>query len=123
MKLFFTASVFVFFSLKMSAQCPIFWADSEAILSDSEAAWVFDETSDCIEKEVKLPLSIFPNPTSDYFEVKNAVNTEGVLFDLQGRFVRRFLLNDKTICDISDLPSALYIICVDNQIFKIIKIN
>lgn len=71
-----------------------------------------------IEKKTN-PLSIFPNPTSDYFEVKNAVNTEGCLFNAVGRLIRRIDIS-KTV-DVSDLPKSLYIIRVDSEVFKIIK--
>ena len=123
MKLYFFASVFCLFSLNLSGQCPVYFADSEGILSDSEGIlWTGDETNCELEKP-KPPLSIFPNPTSDYFEIRNSEGTEGYLFDVQGRLIRRFRLNDQTtIVDISDLPCAMYIIRVNHQFSKIIKI-
>lgn len=68
---------------------------------------------------VSKPLVVFPNPTSDYFEIQNAQNTEGVLFDIQGRLLRK--IDVTTSINISDLPNSLYFLKIDSSILKIIK--
>jgi len=116
MKTFIFASILCLFSLNLSGQCPVLWADQEGVLTDSEAIWWTSEEEKC---DGKKPLSVFPNPTSDYFEVRNYGTTEWYLFDLQGRIIRK--IDVSTTVNISDLPSAMYILKTNNSILKIIK--
>lgn len=99
-------------------QCAALWQDDEATWMDSEAAWVFDDIEDCQEKIAAPPMVIYPNPTTDYFEVKNAVDTEGVLYDNLGRLVKQVKLN--TIIDVSNMPKGMYFIKVGQFIQKLV---
>lgn len=76
---------------------------------------------DCCNNNEKIdntPLRIFPNPTSDFFEVKGAENREGVIFAIDGRMMRHFDTRQPT--DVSDLPKGMYIVQVGFEVKKLI---
>jgi Secretion system C-terminal sorting domain/Carbohydrate binding domain len=56
---------------------------------------------------------IYPNPTSDYIQVKNTEGVESVeIFDISGRSVRQFLNNASSQLDISSLPKGVYQVAI-----------
>ena len=116
MKLFFTLTFFCFFSLNMWAQsCD----DSEYLLSEYMCGEYMCREEIC-ETVAILPLSIFPNPMTDFFEVKNVEdNIEGVIFNSLGQFIR--LVNIRNIVPVGDLPQGIYFLKLKNQTVKFIK--
>ena len=74
---------------------------------------------------------IYPNPFRDYlfidFTTKNYKDSEYQLFDAQGKLIRKeMLLQSKSELNLSSLPSAMYIIRINQageniKTFKIIK--
>jgi Flp pilus assembly secretin CpaC len=68
---------------------------------------------------------VFPNPTADIFQITGlkAQNTEGVLFDAQGRIIRVIMLQNGKEINISDLSATIYFLKIPHQpILKIIKL-
>jgi Secretion system C-terminal sorting domain len=56
---------------------------------------------------------IYPNPTSDYIQVKNTESVESVnVYDISGRLVRQFLNNTSSQLDISSLPKGIYQVAI-----------
>ena len=99
MKVLYTILIFALLPLSMWGQQGIEYDASEYDCTEYETV--------CIEKE-KPSLTIYPNPTTDYFEVKNAQTTEGVIFDAIGRRIRRVSLVG--VIDVSDLPKGVYLV-------------
>jgi Secretion system C-terminal sorting domain len=56
---------------------------------------------------------IYPNPTSDYIQVKNMESVESInIYDISGRLVRQFLNNTASQLDISELPKGVYQVAI-----------
>jgi hypothetical protein len=117
MKFFTLIVFFCVFSLNSSAQASC--GGDEYLSTEYDCAEYMCSEEACDKGIVKPPLHIFPNPISEYFEVRNWVNTEGALFDVLGRFIRK--VDVSKIVDVSDLASRIYFLKVDNQIAKIVK--
>ncbi|AZB24212.1 T9SS C-terminal target domain-containing protein [Chryseobacterium bernardetii] len=74
---------------------------------------------------------LYPNPFKDYlyldFTTNNFKGAEYQLFDAQGKLIRKdFILQPKSELNFSDIPSAMYIIKINQhgenlKTFKIIK--
>jgi hypothetical protein len=59
---------------------------------------------------------IYPNPTSDYVQIKNAESVESVnIYDISGRLVRQFSNNTASQLDISELPKGVYQVAIKAQ--------
>jgi Secretion system C-terminal sorting domain len=86
-----------------------------------------DQLTLCSSEIFKSPPSVvrlFPNPTMDLFQITGLKmeNTEGVLFDISGRKIRVFKLQNGKENDISDLANAIYFLIIEHEaVFKIIK--
>lgn len=62
-------------------------------------------------------LSIYPNPTSGTFTVSSAQEGELSIRDLAGRFIRSGRLNEEI--DLSDEPDGIYLVYVENRVFRV----
>lgn len=70
----------------------------------------------------KAKLQVFPNPTSDYFELSsNELVDQLVVYNLLGRRVRTYDAVNGTKYYLNDLPSGLYLISLLNEKEGIIK--
>jgi hypothetical protein len=57
--------------------------------------------------------AIYPNPTSDYIQVKDIESIESVnIYDFSGRLIRQFLNNTASQLDISTLPKGVYQVAI-----------
>lgn len=67
-------------------------------------------------------ISVYPNPTSDFFAVSNS---EGILelkiYNLVGKEMRSFDVEDGLKYNISDLPNGMYLIQLINNKKKIVN--
>ena len=56
-------------------------------------------------------ISIFPNPTSNYFSLSSTIGLDKlVVFNLLGKEMCSFSINQATKYDISDLPNGMYLV-------------
>ena len=101
MKLFLISLSVLLFALDASAQNE--YSAGEYVCT--EYVMTCEDCCDIIEK---LPPSIFPNPTTDFFEVRNAIDTEGVIYNSIGKRIRRVSLTG--IIDVSDLSKGVYLL-------------
>jgi hypothetical protein len=69
-------------------------------------------------------ISIYPNPSTDvlYFTGLNVNETNQVsIFDLQGKLVERYELNENASIDIRNLNKGMYLVKVANHVARIVK--
>jgi hypothetical protein len=70
-------------------------------------------------------LDIYPNPVKDFLFIKTSENFNAILYDANGKAVRRFNALELPL-DISDLKPDLYFLMIENnthpEIYKVIKI-
>jgi hypothetical protein len=83
-------------------------------------------TTAVLEGDNGQVISIFPNPTTGIFDLKNIENYEKIeIFDQNGRLVRQFLNNKNNQFNISDLPRGVYEVIIkkndESLVLKIIK--
>lgn len=67
-------------------------------------------------------LTIYPNPASDYFYIKNAkMHSKGEIYNVLGEKIKDFEINSSPIL-ISEFPSGTYFVKLeDNKTFKLLK--
>lgn len=72
-------------------------------------------------------LKVFPNPTSDFFQISNSVNVKKVIvYNMFGKEVKAFFHYSNAQHDINDLKAGMYIVkMIDerNKIVKSVKLN
>ena len=67
-------------------------------------------------------ISVFPNPTSDYFAISDSENISQLLvFNLVGKEMRKFEVTEGEKYDIGDLPNGMYLIQFIGKDRKIIN--
>lgn len=68
-------------------------------------------------------VQLMPNPTRDRFIVSNLQNEgEARLYTLDGRLVKVFTATEGQMVDISELASGMYLLHIDGQTFKMMKL-
>ena len=71
-----------------------------------------------------ISLSIFPNPTSNYWQIKSSQIIETLdLFDFSGkRLILKKIFSNDTLIDATNLPDGIYLILINNNKFaRLIK--
>ena len=71
-----------------------------------------------------ISLSIFPNPTSNYWQIKSSQIIETLdLFDFAGkRLIFKKIFTNDTLIDATNLPDGIYLILINNNKFvRLIK--
>ena len=78
---------------------------------------ISEKASTALRETNNKELNIYPNPTFDRIkiETQNSTPKEAIIYDMKGQMVKSFDLNQKTDIDISNLPSAQYLIIVNYQ--------
>ncbi len=73
------------------------------------------------ETPLQYKAALWPNPTRGFISITGleVTDTEGVIFDAAGRFVRR--VSVATEIDVQDLADGFYLIRTKKNIFKFIK--
>lgn len=83
---------------------------------------VCTETTNTIESIDAKP-QVFPNPSRNFFSVSNlSGNCQGRIYTLDGRLVKEFEANEGTIVDISHLASGMYLLQMNRQTQKLMKL-
>lgn len=97
----------------LKGQCSIEYQDDVCFWQD-EMVWVFDDVYECDEKKDFI---VFPNPTSDYFEIKGEFS-ECTLIDLNGNIL---LKTKSKVIDVLSFPNGIYFLRIDNKVLKVVK--
>ena len=83
---------------------------------------VCTEITGVSESNASQPLLI-PNPTRDHFLINNLQSEcEAHLYTLDGRLVKSFTATEGQMIDISDLIPGMYLLHIDGQILKMMKL-
>lgn len=68
-------------------------------------------------------LQLLPNPSRDHFIINNLQNNgEARIYALDGRLVKSFTATEGMTVDISDLTSGMYLLHIDGQTLKMMKL-
>ena len=69
--------------------------------------------------------SVFPNPASDQISIEAneyLMGNEFAIYNSIGKSVRKgSITSKKTVVNLNDLPNGIYILSINNQIYKVIK--
>lgn len=79
----------------------------------------------CFTKAASSVVRVFPNPTRDIIQITGlkSDDTEGVIFDILGREIRRFKLKNEQEIDMLALSATTYFLFIPNEgTFKIVKL-
>lgn len=83
---------------------------------------VCTETTNVIENH-DARLQVFPNPSHKFFSVSNlSGNCQGRIYTLDGRLVKEFEASEGTVVDISHLASGMYLLHINSQTQKLMKL-
>jgi hypothetical protein len=79
------------------------------------------------EQNLESLLSIYPNPSSSWVNIKTDYSLTGKIYsliDLNGRTLKTGITAENTALDLSEFSSGLYYLKIEgiSQVFKIIKI-
>ncbi len=67
-------------------------------------------------------IKVFPNPTTDYFQINNGVNVKKVIiYNMFGKEIRVASNSANTLHDVTDLKSGMYIVKMLDDRNKIVK--
>lgn len=97
-------------------------ADFDNIVSSGTFVFNVEDESVNVSELEKAAIKVFPNPTTDYFELENAdfVN-EIVVHNIIGRQVKSFFAYPNKKYDLTDLPNGMYLMSLINYEEGIIK--
>lgn len=75
------------------------------------------------EENAASKLQILPNPSYNQVIIKNlSGNCQGRIYTLDGRMVKAFEANEGLMLDISDLSEGMYLLNIDGQTLKLMKL-
>lgn len=75
------------------------------------------------EENTDLNIAVFPNPTHDKVTFRNVRGKQTVkIYALDGRLMKSFQVTDSQTVDISMLPQGLYLVNIDYNTFKMMKL-
>lgn len=75
------------------------------------------------EEIVVSNLQILPNPGHNQVIIKNlSGNCQGRIYSLDGRMVKAFEANEGVMIDISDLSEGMYLLNINGQTLKLMKL-
>lgn len=82
----------------------------------------FNEVLATAENETES-IGIFPNPTSNSFTISGINKFQQMnIYSIDGKLVKREIIDCGQSIDISELPQGLYYVNVNKQNFKLIKL-
>jgi hypothetical protein len=75
------------------------------------------------EENTAAHLQILPNPSHNQVIIKNlSGNCQGRIYTLDGRMVKAFEASEGLMLDISDLSEGMYLLNIDGQTLKLMKL-
>lgn len=76
-----------------------------------------------IDENATSDLLLIPNPSRNHFLISNLQNScEARLYALDGRLVKSFIATEGMPVDISGLTSGMYLLHIDGQTLKMMKL-
>ena len=94
----------------------------DSVLVTGTYTFHIEDQSVSISEVEKTNLKVFPNPTTDYFELTNgAIIDEVIVHNVIGRVVKTFDAFPNRKYDITDLPNGMYLISLINYEEGILK--
>ena len=85
------------------------------VTSDAIYVASFNLATD-IEENIVPEISLYPNPTNDLLNISSSEEISEIeIVNVMGQVVLRKEINaDKTVCDVEDLPSGVYLVRIHN---------
>ena len=76
-----------------------------------------------VDENVAKALQLVPNPSHNQVFIKNlSGNCQGHVYSLDGRMIKAFEAYEGMMLDISDLPEGMYLLNIDGQTLKLMKL-
>lgn len=76
-----------------------------------------------IDETASSSLQLTPNPAHDFFIINNLQNdSEARLYTLDGRLMKSFEATEDMMVDISDMAPGMYLLHINGQTFKMMKL-
>ena len=76
-----------------------------------------------LQESATSQLQLLPNPSRGLFVVKNlAESCQARMYSLDGRLVKSFEAQDGSVVDISDLAKGMYMLSINGQTLKLMKL-
>ncbi|MBK8626318.1 MAG: T9SS type A sorting domain-containing protein [Saprospiraceae bacterium] len=74
-----------------------------------------------------VDIKVFPNPTTDFFQISNSLNIKKVVvYNMFGKEVKSFFHYNNAQHDVNDLKTGMYIVKMmdeRNKVIKSVKLN
>lgn len=100
----------IIFAVVFLVNCEMVNAQSAPANSSASLELVFDE------------LKVFPNPTTDYFQISNGSNIKKiVVYNIFGKEVKTFFHYNNAQHEVSDIKSGMYIVKMIDEKNKVVK--
>lgn len=85
--------------------------------SDADQSYFFNDPSE----QPQIKITIFPNPATNYISISNEDHVSEIsVFNLVGRKIKTFEVQEGARYDVSDLPQGMYLVQVMNHSKKVI---
>ena len=76
-----------------------------------------------VDENAAKALQLVPNPSHNQVFIKNlSGNCQGHVYSLDGRMIKAFEAYEGMMLDISDLPEGMYLLNIDGQTLKLMKL-
>lgn len=76
-----------------------------------------------VNENDETALQISPNPSQHYFVLNNLQDSQqGRIYTLDGRMVKEFEATEGSVVDISDFPQGMYLLHINGQTLKLMKL-
>lgn len=76
-----------------------------------------------VDESTAPPLQLIPNPSHNSFIIRNLKsNCQARIFTLDGRIVKSFEATEGMAVDISDLSEGMYLLTIEGQTLKLMKL-
>ncbi len=103
------------------------YGDPNIVLAQVQGEVVISNTVSTHDQNTDSKLTIFPNPTSDYFQVSETANLGNIeLYNIVGSKVKSFVSAPRKQYFIGDLNSGIYLVrlvSTTNKVLKTIRLN
>lgn len=96
--------------------------DPNLVLAEIHGDILINTTVSTNDQNANSKLTVYPNPTSDYFQVSETVNLKGIeLFNIVGSKVRTYDTTPQKQYYIGDLNNGIYLVRLVSSTNKVLK--